>query len=135
MLQPLAETPWHVRRAPETISLLQEGLIANAAAQGEHLLRGLRGLQKHHPHVGDVRGLGLMAAIEVVKDPATKEPDVKRRERILQAAFRKGLLLLGCGQSSIRFCPPLTVTSQHVDECLGVLEESLRETQASGRAS
>jgi 4-aminobutyrate aminotransferase len=117
-----------------TIALLEEGLVANAAAQGERLLAGLREIQKRRACIGDVRGLGLMAAIELVRDPVGREPDAELRERVLHAAFRNGLLLLGCGQSAIRFCPALTVTSRHVDECLSVLEDALKEAAPGSQA-
>jgi 4-aminobutyrate aminotransferase len=115
--------PVACQAALATIAILEGGLVANAAAQGKRLLAGLREIQTRRPCIGDVRGLGLMAAIELVRDPVGREPDGALRERVLQAAFRKGLLLLGCGQSAIRFCPALTVTAAHVDECLNVLDD------------
>jgi 4-aminobutyrate aminotransferase len=126
--------PVACQAALATIALLEGGLIANAAAQGKRLLAGLREIQTRHPCIGDVRGLGLMAAIELVRDPVGREPDGALRERVLQAAFRKGLLLLGCGQSAIRFCPALTVTGAHVDECLNVLDDVLEEAAPGSQA-
>jgi 4-aminobutyrate aminotransferase len=121
--------PVACQAALETIALLEEGLVANAAVQGERLLSGLRSLQAHHQSIGDVRGIGLMTAIELVEDRVTRVPHPSLRERVLQAAFHKGLLLLGCGQSSIRFCPALTVSSEGVDECLFVLESVFRSEE------
>lgn len=103
--------------------------MANASLQGERLLAGLLALQNAHENIGDVRGKGLMAAIELVKDRDTKESHPELRDAIIQAAFRKGLLLLGCGQSSIRFCPPLTVMADAVDVCLSLLKDAV---QAAG---
>jgi 4-aminobutyrate aminotransferase len=117
--------PVSCRAALATIELLEGGLVANAALQGERLLAGLTVIQKTCDAIGDVRGKGLMAAIELVKDRKTKEPDPDVRDRIIQEAFRRGLLLLGCGASSIRLCPALTVTSDHVDEALSLLQEAV----------
>lgn len=108
-----------------TISLLEEGLIENAAVQGTRLMTGLKTLQTDHEGIGDVRGKGLMVAVELVKDRHTKEPDPKTRDAIILKAFRKGLLLLGCGHNSIRFCPALTVNPNEIDLCLTIFEEVL----------
>jgi len=121
--------PVSCRAALATLELLQEGLMENAARQGERLLAGLRSVQQSREPVGDVRGMGLMVAIELVKDRERKEPDPELRERVLAAAFRRGLLLLGCGQSAIRFCPSLTVTAEAVDECLTILDDAIVEAQ------
>ena len=59
------------------------------------------------PNIREVRGLGLMIGVELVRDRLTKEPAVQERDRLLQVCFRKGLLLLPCGASTVRFCPPL----------------------------
>jgi 4-aminobutyrate aminotransferase len=115
-----------------TIDLLEEGLIANAAAQGERLLGGLRRLQEGEECIGDVRGIGLMAAVELVTDRGTKEPAGGLRDRVVMECFHRGLLLLGCGQSSIRFCPPLTVSAKGIEVCLSILEEALRKEIRKG---
>ncbi|MBI4237816.1 MAG: acetyl ornithine aminotransferase family protein [Deltaproteobacteria bacterium] len=108
-----------------TLDLLQETLIANAAAQGEYLLAQLRALQVKAPLIGDVRGRGLMVAVELVRDRATKERATTERNAIIQRAFQRGLLLLGCGANGIRFCPPLTITRQELDVALQIFAESL----------
>ena len=110
-----------------TIRLLEESLMANATARGDRLIQGLRTLQKTFECIGDVRGKGLMIGVELVKDRETKERAVAWRDDLIKGAFQKGLLLLGCGQSSIRFCPALTVTDEEVDVCLTVFEEALRD--------
>src|SRR5205823_1065132 len=103
--------PVSCRAALATIDLLERGYTANAAQRGEQLRQGLQQLQRQFPEVGDVRGLGLMTAVDVVKErertgvPAVYDPEL--RDALVQAAFRRGLLLLGCGESAIRFCPPL----------------------------
>ena len=110
-----------------TIRLLEERLMANATARGDRLMKGLRTLQTTYECMGDVRGKGLMVGVELVKDRETKERAVSWRDDLIKQAFQKGLLLLGCGQNTIRFCPALTVTDEEVDVCLNILEESLRD--------
>ena len=110
-----------------TIRLLEENLMANAAARGKQLMKGLRALQKTYECMGDVRGKGLMVAVELVKDRETKEPATEWRSRIIKKTFEKGLLLLGCGENSIRFSPSLTLTAKEIDVCLSIFEESVKE--------
>jgi 4-aminobutyrate aminotransferase len=78
--------------------------------------------------MGDVRGKGLMVGVELVKDRKTKERATELRKKIIENAFKKGLLLLGCGQNSIRFSPALTVSAEEVDVCLTLFEQVIRET-------
>ena len=113
--------------ALETIALLEEGLMENAAIQGNRLMDGLAKLQHSHECMGDVRGKGLMVAVEFVKDRETKEPARKWRNDIIKHAFRKGLLLLGCGENSIRFCPSLTVNTAEIDKCLSIFDDVVRK--------
>src|SRR5439155_14359733 len=94
---------------------------ANAAARGEQLQQGLRRLQAKHVIAGDVRGLGLMTALDIVQPDEPRSFNPVRREEIVQAAFRRGLLLLGCGESALRFCPPLCITAEQVEATLGIL--------------
>jgi 4-aminobutyrate aminotransferase len=107
------------------LDLLQNGYIANAAARGEQLRRGLLQLQERHEEVGDVRGLGLMVAMDLVKDRQRHTPDPALRDEIVQAAFHAGLLLLGCGECAVRFCPPLCITAEQVETALRLLENVL----------
>jgi 4-aminobutyrate aminotransferase len=110
-----------------TIQLLEEELMANAETQGERLMMGLRELQDSHECIGDVRGKGLMVGVELVKDRETKERATKWRNELIKKAFEKGLLLLGCGDNTIRFCPALTVKKEEVDMCLSIFGEAVRE--------
>jgi len=119
--------PVSCRAALATIEMLQENLMQNAQIQGERLIKGLQALQKSHESMGDVRGKGLMVAVELVKDRETKAPAKNWRDAVISKAFQKGLLLLGCGENSIRFCPALTVTAQQIDECLSIFDEAVRE--------
>jgi 4-aminobutyrate aminotransferase len=119
--------PISCRAALATIDLLEKHLIWNAEQAGNRLMLGLGNLQKDFECIGDVRGKGLMLAIELVKDRETKELDAELRDKIIDRCFKKGLLLLGCGPNSIRFTPPLTVNADEIDTCLNILEESLNE--------
>jgi 4-aminobutyrate aminotransferase len=108
-----------------TLDLLQEGLTANAAKVGAHLLGRLQELKAKHQVIGDARGLGLMLAIDLVKDRETRAPAKDLVDPILKAAFERGLLLLGCGESSIRLAPPLIVTEEEADVAGRILDEAL----------
>lgn len=118
--------PVSCRAAMATIELLEGGLMENARVRGEQFMAGLRGMQTNIECMGDVRGIGLMVGVELVKDRITKEPAPLLRNDIIRNAFGKGLLLLGCGESTIRFCPALTVSADEVDTGLAVFEEALR---------
>lgn len=110
-----------------TIKLLEAELMENAAIQGEYLMGELRKLQESTECMGDVRGKGLMVGVELVKDRESKEPAPEWRNAVVQKAFNKGLLLLGCGENTVRFAPALTVTAEEIDRCLSIFEEALRE--------
>ena len=89
------------------------------------MLERLRGWVKSHPLVGDVRGRGLMIGIEIVKDKATREPAVELRNRIETLAFEHGLVMLGCGETSLRLSPPLIVSKEEATVALDILEDAL----------
>lgn len=110
----------------ETIALLEESLMDNAHVQGKRLMEGLKRIQADVDGVGDVRGKGLMVGLELVRDPVGKQPDPDRRDAVIRFAFERGLLLLGCGQSTIRFSPALTISAEEVAVCLTLVEEALR---------
>jgi len=105
-----------------TLDLLEGGMIDNAARQGRYMIEALRDMQARHPGIGDVRGKGLMIAVEWVIDKESKERAPELRNRILQECYLRGLLLLGCGPNSIRFSPPLLVDRTQVDEALQIFE-------------
>ena len=94
---------------------------------GQHLVGRLKELAARHELVGDVRGLGLMVGMELVRDRQTREPAVAARNELVQSCFRRGLLLLGCGESTLRFCPPLVIDRQDVDTAVGIVDEALAE--------
>lgn len=111
-----------------TLEILQSGLVENAKNRGNQLTNALRELQEEHQCMGDVRGLGLMQAVEFVADRESKAPAKKLRNRVLRRCFEKGLLLLSCGVSTIRFCPPLIVTDQQTDTAVSIFADVLKET-------
>ncbi len=113
--------------ANATIALLKGGLVDNAAVVGEHLMNGLRALQATHPIIGDVRGKGLMIGIELVRDRVTKERAVEERNALVQAMFRRGVLVLGAGKNALRLAPPLVFTRAQADSVLAVFDASLTE--------
>jgi 4-aminobutyrate aminotransferase len=114
-----------------TIRLLKEQLIANAATVGEHLMWGIRALQQKHTLIGDVRGLGLMIGVELVRDRQTKERAVDERNALVQSMFRRGVLILGAGKNAIRLAPPLVLTKEQADAVLRVMDEALWEIAGS----
>lgn len=114
--------PVSCRAALATLDLLEREYIANAAARGQELRAGLLELRKKYEPIGDVRGLGLMQALDLVQSGPAPVPDPGLRDKVVQAAFRRGLLLLGCGESALRFCPPLCITSAQVQAALSILD-------------
>jgi 4-aminobutyrate aminotransferase len=113
--------------ANATIRLLKGGLIANAAAVGAHLTSGIRALQEKHEIIGDVRGMGLMIGIELVRNRQTKERAPEERAALVQAMFRRGVLVLGAGKNALRLAPPLLLTRDQADSVLGVMDQALTE--------
>jgi 4-aminobutyrate aminotransferase len=105
--------------------IAEENLVEKSRVQGEYLQGQLRALQKKYPLIGDVRGLGLMVGIELVAD-AKKTPARDKRNRLLEEAFRRGLLLLGAGECSVRLAPPLVITRAQLDQGLSILEDCLK---------
>jgi len=92
---------------------------------GSHIKQRLRELQENFPCIGDVRDLGLMIGVEIVK--SDKSVDPIRRDKILREAFKERILLLPCGDSVIRFCPPLVITEDEIDLGLDKFEKALNK--------
>ncbi len=86
----------------------------------------LKQLQVKYPVIGDIRGIGLMVGVEFIKDDK-KTPDNELRDKLIQKAFGRGLLLLGAGISSIRLAPPLIVKREELDIGLSILKDCLEE--------
>ena len=102
-----------------TIRLIEEGLIDNAKAVGDRLMNGLRDVQQRHDIVKEVRGLGLMIGIGL------KDHDVS--DQVEKAAFRRGALVLGCGDDAIRMSPPLVFREDQADTAVSIFEEACAE--------
>ena len=114
-----------------TLDLVQNGLMANAAAVGDYFMGKLRELQARHQIIGEVRGRGLMIGMELVTDRASKAAAKELCDRIIERAYHNGLLLLACGKSTVRFMPPLSVTRAEVDEAVAIMEQTINECSAA----
>ncbi len=101
--------------AHELLTMVEGELMANADRVGAHLMARLKELMGRFPQIGAVRGRGLMVGVEFI-DPAGGQPAGKLADAIMEDSFRKGLLVLTCGASTIRFCPPLILTEAQADE-------------------
>jgi 4-aminobutyrate aminotransferase len=108
-----------------TMDVIEEGLVENAARQGAYMLDALRQMQARYPAMGDVRGKGLMIAVEWIADRESKTRAPELRNAVIQECYLRGMLVLGCGQNNLRFSPPLTVTRSEVDEALQILEKAV----------
>ncbi len=122
--------PVAIAAALTTIELLEESLMENAASTGEYMLDRMKSWPRRFRCVGDVRGLGLMIGIEFVRDQGTKERAPDLRDRVEMMAFERGLLVLGCGQNSLRLCPPLVITRDQADFAMATLEECIESVAA-----
>jgi 4-aminobutyrate aminotransferase len=116
--------------ASAVMQLVDEELMENAAAVGAYLLERLQAMQERYEQIGAVRGRGLMIGVEFVTDRVSREPARALAQNLMEAAFQRGLLLLTCGASTIRICPPLVLTREEADEGLLVFEEALRAVLA-----
>src|SRR5262245_46037451 len=116
-----------------TIKLLRDALAANAAEVGAHLMNGLKALMDRHPLIGDVRGRGLMVGVELVRDRTTKERATDERDAVVNAAFNRGMLILGAGKNAVRFSPPLVLTREQADTAVRIFDESLTEIEKTRR--
>ncbi|MBN2543045.1 aminotransferase class III-fold pyridoxal phosphate-dependent enzyme [bacterium] len=117
--------------ALKTIELIENEYMDNAKTQGDYILARLNEMKENHSIIGDVRGLGLMIGIEIVQNKVTKEPftedfteDGKNIKAVIVGeAYKRGLIIFGCGFNSIRISPPLSVTRKEVEECIDIFEE------------
>ncbi|MSO61043.1 MAG: acetyl ornithine aminotransferase family protein [Acidobacteria bacterium] len=108
-----------------TITLLKDSLIKNAAEVGAFMMDRLKELQQKHAIIGDVRGRGLMIGVELVKDRVTKERAIAERDRVVDACFARGLLVLGAGQNAIRISPPLVLTKAQAATAVEIIDQAL----------
>ncbi|MGB9146952.1 MAG: acetyl ornithine aminotransferase family protein [Acidobacteriaceae bacterium] len=121
--------PVCIASALATLDVLEREGMANAAKQGAWMMERLKGWPGKHRTVGDVRGRGLMIGIEMVKDQKTREAAPALRDQIVELAFERGLLILGCGENSIRLAPPLIVKKEEAEVALEILEECVTRAE------
>jgi len=118
--------PVCIAAALATLDVIEkEGLLKNSEEVGNYMLKRMSGWPAKHKIVGDVRGRGLMIGVEIIKDKKTKEYGNEERDRIVELAFERGILFLGCGPSTVRIAPPLVVTKDEADAAMDALEESI----------
>jgi 4-aminobutyrate aminotransferase len=115
--------------ALETIRLLEQKYIANSARVGEYIMGRIVDWPHKHKIVGQVRGRGLMIGIELVKSQETREPNAEARNRIIERAFELGLLVLGCGESTVRLMPPLVIDREQADCAVDILNRCITELE------
>ena len=116
--------------AAATLDVIEgEGLMENAQKVGSALMENLNGIAKSSKMIGDVRGLGLMIGVEMVKDKTTKERAKYETDEVMNACFERGLMVLPCGPNSIRFSPPLNITQQEADTAVEIFAESLFDVE------
>jgi 4-aminobutyrate aminotransferase len=123
--------PVSIAAALATIGLLEQEYILNAARRGDYIFRQLSNWRERHKIVGDVRGKGLMIGIEIVRDHKTKEKAVDLRNRIVEMAFHKGLLILGAGENSLRLAPPLMIHEEQAEFAVRTLDGIITEIERS----
>jgi 4-aminobutyrate aminotransferase len=118
--------PVCIAAALATLDVIEkEGLPRHSTEVGGHMLKRMADWPRKHKLVGDVRGRGLMIGVEIVKDKKTREYAAHERDRIIELAFERGVLFLGCGPSTIRIAPPLVVTKDEADVAVDVLDECI----------
>ncbi len=118
--------PVCIAAALATLDVIEkEGLLRNSTEVGNHMLKRMADWPRKHKLVGDVRGRGLMVGVEIVKDQKIKEYAAEQRDRIIELAFERGVLFLGCGPSTIRIAPPLVVSKDEADVAVDVLDECI----------
>ncbi|QDU63548.1 4-aminobutyrate aminotransferase PuuE [Planctomycetes bacterium Pan216] len=112
-----------------TIELLEADLVEHAREMGEELRRSLDGLALRRSLIREVRGKGLMLALDLFGDPETGRNAAEVRDQLVRRAFERGLVILGCGESAIRFCPPLTVSRDEITVAMAILEDAMIEVE------
>jgi 4-aminobutyrate aminotransferase len=127
--------PVSIAAALVTIELLERELLANAAGMGRYLMDRMREWPRRFPICGDVRGLGLMIGVELVRDQSTREKAPRERDQVVDLAFQRGLLILGAGDNTLRLSPPLSISRDQCDCALGILEECLARVSSTSAAA
>ena len=122
--------PVCIAAALATMDLIESEYLANAKKMGDYIFQRTADWTNKFKTVGDVRGKGLMIGVEIVRDQRTKERATDLRNAIVDAAFRKGLLVLGAGENTVRLSPPLLIDEEQTDFALRTLEECIRNVEA-----
>ena len=105
-----------------------KNMIKNSRENGDYLNKRLIELQEKYDAIGDVRGLGLMQAIDFVKNRKTKAYFASLRNKVIENAYHNGLILLGAGESAIRFIPPLIIKNEEIDNAIEILDKSIKNS-------
>jgi len=113
--------------ASATIDLLKKSLMKNAEKIGAHIMKRLKPFVEKYECVGEVRGLGLMIGVEIIKNKKTKQMAPELRNKIIKHCFESGLLILGCGPNTLRICPPLVVTRKEADTAIDIIEKAIKK--------
>jgi 4-aminobutyrate aminotransferase/(S)-3-amino-2-methylpropionate transaminase len=126
----LSGNPLACRAALEVITMIEEGALASRALEiGKKVADGLRKFEEEYPIIGDIRCLGAMVGLELVRDRKTKEPATRETRQVVQSCYERGLLITRSGAFSnvLRALMPLVITDEEIDEGLSILEAVLRE--------
>jgi 4-aminobutyrate aminotransferase len=124
--------PVCIAAAMATLDVIErEGLLRNSQEVGNHMMKRMADWPKKHKIVGDIRGRGLMIGVDIVKDQKTREYGSTERDRIVENAFERGVLFLGCGPSTVRIAPALIVARDEADVAIDTLEESIAAVEAT----
>ncbi len=119
-----------------TIEVIEaEGLVENAQQVGAQVLVRFQAMMSSHPLIGDVRGLGLLLGIELVKDRATRERATDEADQMMYAALRKGLNFKVTMGNILTLTPPLTITVAEMNRALDILEACLREVESRSQVT
>jgi len=121
--------PVAISAAMATLDVLEREGMANAEKIGAQMMERLKTWPEKYSVVGEVRGRGLMIGIEIVKNQQGREPAGAYRDHIVELAFERGLLILGCGENSIRLAPPLIVNEHEAAIALDILEECVEHAK------
>jgi len=107
----------------------EERLLENSVKQGAYIMKRLEELKEKSEIVGDVRGKGLMIGMEIVEDKESKKPDAAKANEIMMRSWKRGIVVITCGASTIRFAPPIVITKELVDASLDIIEDVVKEVE------
>jgi 4-aminobutyrate aminotransferase len=114
--------------------LEDEHLMENAVKQGNHIMKRLNEFKEKSEILGDVRGKGLMIGAEIVENKKTKAFAPKKAEEIMMRGWKRGVVVITCGKSTIRIAPPLVITRELVDSAIDILLDTIKEVEKEGKA-